>query len=208
MKPHKATRKGFTLIELLVVITIIGVLASLGLAAYGPIKEQVKKVKSKDNLRSLYMLIQLYTSQWNAYPTTQSPQTRYDKGGGVRDLYPLYETGLLGEDQLKLLQPQGAALIPFSSEPKIDEFDKYHIGYSYNSTAIPDDAENPPILADQGVSSGVLHYKTKDRGTKPVNRGGALVLFSSGTIELITANKKGKLSTKKVGADEWGRLGD
>ena len=209
MKRHKAARKGFTLIELLVVISIIGVLAGLSLTAIGPIRAQFKKFRCRMMLTDLYKILMLYSADWNSYPTTQPSQTRYEKSGGVRDLYPLYSTGLVKRDALsKLLQPPGAALLPFSDDPTIDEFDRKHIGFSYNSTTIPDDTENPPLVAEQGVSGGKLNYNTKDKGLKPIRKSNVLVLFSDGTVELIPATKKGVLSTRKVAADQWGRLVD
>ncbi len=100
-------------------------------------------------------------------------------------------------------------MIDFSSDPSIDEFDKDHIGYAYNSTAIPNDEENPPLLAEQGVSSGVLDVtKKRPRGTRSVRKNGVLVLFVDGTVDEIHADRKGKLDTKRVSADMWGRLVD
>ena len=64
-------------------------------------------------------------------------------------------------------------------------------------------------MADQGVSSGSLRLTSEDRGIKPIERNGALVLFSNGAVEFInTVNQRGKLSTSKVSADNWGRLLD
>ena len=201
--------KGFTLIELLVVISIIGVLAGMGIASFRPIQERVRKMQSNDKMNQIYKLMFMYAGDYGSFPSVQPSATRYEKGGGVKDLYPLYETGLMGKEQLKLLQAPGAALIPFSDDPGIEEFDKNHIGYSYNSTAMPDDPDNPPLLADQGVSSGRLTLKTTDKGKKAIFANGANVLFSSGTSKWIPANKKtGKLSTKDVRADQWGLLQD
>jgi prepilin-type N-terminal cleavage/methylation domain-containing protein len=208
MKHTASARKGFTLIELLVVITIIGVLASLGIASYGPIRTEVRKMKSKDNLRSLYVLLQLYAQNYRTFPTTQPPERRYEQSGGVRDLYPLYTTGIMKSEQLELLKAPGAALIPFSADPRIEEFDKNHIGYAYNSTAIPDAADSPPLISEQGVSSGSINEQTQDRGTKPIFDGGVNVLFTSGKITWIPADQRGKLSVSEISPEEWALLQD
>lgn len=194
--------KGFTLIELMVVISIIGVLATMGLAAFGPIKMMVNKMKSKDNLKQMYLLLNIYQQQFGSYPTLQPNSTRYTRGGGVKDLYPLWESGVMKKEALKLLQPPGSAMVPFSQNPAKEEFDKMHIGYSYNSTAIPDDPNNPPIMSERGVSDGRL-----DKNESPVFTDGAHVLFGNGMIDFIPAIN-GKLSVKDVNADQWGKLLD
>lgn len=206
MKAVTTHKRGFTLIELLVVMSIIGILASLGIASFGPIMEQVRKMKSQDNLKQMYKMLMLYSMQFGTYPSVQPNVTRYERGGGVRDLYPLYATGILTKDTIKILQAPGATLIPFTTYT-IDEFDKNHIGYSYNSTCIPDDPRNPPLMAEQGVSTGVLDPNNPDNGRRPIFNNGAHVLFANGTVEFIPA-VNGRLSTAKVKPEDWGKLLD
>ena len=162
------------------------------------------------NLISLHKMFMMYELQCEqGYPTTVSNKDRYEKSAGVRGLYPLYSSGVMKVDALnKLLHPPGAKLLDFSDNPTIDEFDKYHIGYAYNSTAKEHDPNNPPILSHQGVSDGVLNYKTKDKGTKPILKKGALVIFANGEVKLIPADKKGKLSTNEISAEMWKKLVD
>jgi len=207
MKEVTINKRGFTLIELLVVMSIIGILASLGIASFGPIMEQVRKMKSQDNLKQMHRFLMLYSMQFGTYPSVQPNVTRYERGGGVRDLYPLYTTGILNKDTLKVLQAPGATLIPFSPNPTIDEFDKNHIGYAYNSTCIPDDPNNPPIMSEQGVSTGVIDPNNPDNGRRPIFNNGAHVLFANGTVEFIPAIN-GRLSTSKVKPEQWGKLLD
>jgi len=210
MKKYHNREKGFTLIELLVVISIIGVLAGLSLTAIGPIMSTFKRFQSKMKLVDLHKMFMMYQLQCEqGYPTTVADKDRYEKSDGVRGLYPLYSSGVMKVDALnKLLHPPGAKLLDFSETPDIDEFDKFHCGYAYNSTAIPNDEDNPPILSEQGVSSGVLKINSKDKGTKPIRKNGALVLFANGSVENVNADVRGKLSTKKVSPDMWGKLVD
>jgi len=58
-------KKGFTLIELLVVISIIGVLALMGLRVYGDQQEKVKNALVKANVGTVQTLIQTELADTN-----------------------------------------------------------------------------------------------------------------------------------------------
>ena len=158
-------------------------------------------LKSKDNLKQIYQLILMYSMDYNSLPKVTP-----EGGNGVRDLYPLYDTGIMKKDQLKLLQHSKVNLQPFSEDPTIDEFDKNHIGYAYNSTAELD--SDSPLVSEQGVSDGILNKKEKDEGLKPVFENIAHVLFANAKIEKIPADRKGNLSTKEISKEEWKLLKD
>jgi len=175
-------RRGFTLIELLIVISIIGILATLGITTFPIIKKEVNKMKSKSNLSEMYKLLMIYNMTYHTYPSMQPKNTMYTRGGGVRDLYPLYQTSIMNKDALQLLRPPGCALIPFSNNPTPDEFNKEHIGYSYNSTVVPDDSQNPPLMAERGAADGLLK-----REEKPVFEDGIHVLMCDGQVKWIPA---------------------
>lgn len=198
--------KGFTLIELLVVISVIGILAGIGVGAQGPVKEEVGKLQRKSMLRDLYVNLQTYQSDYGCFPSTQPNATRYEQGGGVRDLYPLAYTGRLDDKELnKMMHPPGGQFDNFSKDPRIEEFDKNHIGWSYNSCARIDSDE--PLMADQGVSSGSLRLQSQDRGIKPLSTKGVMVLLANGSIEYVPANpKNGKILGNIV--KDWGVLKD
>ena len=155
------------------------------------------------DLKQLHMLLMMYSQDYDSYPKVTP-----EGGNGVRDFYPLYATGLLEKRNLKLLQPPGTKLKRFSDNPTIDEFDKYHIGFSYNSTTPYDETNTIPLLADQGVSSGSLQLETNDNGLKARGKNGAVVLFDSGRIEFIPADKNGRLSTNKLSQAGWSLLKD
>ncbi len=210
MKNLHSKEKGTTLIKWLVVISIIVILIGLGLAALGPIMTHGIRRSARVNLISLDKMLMMYELQCEqGYPTTVSDKDRYEKSAGVRGLYPLYSSGIMNVDALnKLLHPPGAKLLDFSDNPTIDEFDKYHIGFAYNSTAKTNPPPDTPILSEQGVNDGVLNYKTKDKGTKPIRKKDVLVLFANGSVKRIPADKKGKLSTNKISAEMWKKLVD
>ncbi|MCX7003027.1 MAG: hypothetical protein NTV22_07110 [bacterium] len=156
----------------------------------------------KNNLKQLYLLLSIYRQQFGSYPTLQSNTTGNTQSGGVRDLYPLWTSGVMKREQLKLLQPQLIALVPFTHDPTTDEFDHCHIGYSYNSTAMPDDPSNPPLMADRGVSDGRL-----DKAEQPLFDDGARVLFDNSMLDFIPA-VNGQLATNVVTAEQWRQLRD
>ncbi|NLF41008.1 type II secretion system protein [bacterium] len=201
-------RSGFTLIELLIVISIIGILAGMGIATYPVVMAKVYQMQCSQNLRSMYSIFLIYSQEHNAYPTTQPPLTRYERGGGVRDLWPLFDVGVMQKEQLELLKCPQSTVVPFSSNPTIDEFDKKHISYSYNSTAIPNDPNNPPIMADRGVSSGVLNFNAQDVYARPNHKTGVNVLLANGRVVWVSCDRRGKLSRSVVAEEQWGRLLD
>ena len=209
MKNLHSKEKGMTLIKWIVVLFIFAVLVFLIITALKPIMSSYKGPRRMAiiTLHKVFMMYELQCEQ--GYPTTVSDKDRYEKSDGVRGLYPLYSSGVLRARSLnKLLHPPGAKLLDFSDNPTIDEFDKYHIGFAYNSTAKAHDPDNPPILSHQGVSDGVLNYKTKDKGTKSIRKDRVLVLFANGRAEYIPANRKGVLSTNKISAEMWKKLVD
>lgn len=165
-------------------------------------RTEVNAMMARNNLKQMYLLLSIYQVDYGRYPSLQSNMTASLRSGGVKDLYLLWKSGVMKKEALKLLQPPGIAMLPFSVKPTIQEFDKLHIGYSYNSTAKPDDSSNSPLMAERGVSDGRL-----DGSEKPVFKDGAQVLFSDGSIEFIPA-VKGQLSTCDVSVAQWGNLQD
>jgi hypothetical protein len=160
--------------------------------------------RMKNQLGQLYIMLLIYEQDYNEFPKVTP-----EGGNGVRDLYPLYASGIMNEVSLYTFQSWGCRLKQFSKNPTIDEFNRHYIGISYNSTAKLNDPDNPPLMADQGVSSGYLRLETKEGGTKARVDTGAMVLFADGSIEFInTVNKRGKLSTSNVSLEEWARLKD
>jgi len=212
MKKTHHNEKGITLIEWIMVIFII-VYIVLSLFIYILPKTNfsflLRRSHRKMALVDLHKILMIYQQDYGCYPSVQPPETRYEKSGGVRDLYPLYTCGLLKPRDLnRILHPQGAALIDFSENPTIDEFDKYHCGFAYNSTVKTNSPPDTPVFSHQGVSDGILNYKTKDKGTKPIFKDKVLVLMKNGSAMYIPANKKGVLSTNIISADMWGKLVD
>lgn len=67
MKNHQ---KGFTLIEILVVIAIIGILASVVLAALNSARSKARDAQRKETLKQISRAAELYYNDNLAYPVT------------------------------------------------------------------------------------------------------------------------------------------
>lgn len=61
-------KRGFTLLELLVVITIIGLLASVGLASYGRAQARARDARRQSDLTTLRNSLEIYYAEMNQYP--------------------------------------------------------------------------------------------------------------------------------------------
>src|SRR3989344_1235651 len=59
---------GFTLIELLVAISILAILATIGLSVYPSVQKSARDARRKDDLRSIKIALELYYQQNNQYP--------------------------------------------------------------------------------------------------------------------------------------------
>ena len=66
----KKNNKGFTLIELLVTITIIGILASIGLVSYRSVSERSRNARREADLSQIRSALELYRSDTNNYPSS------------------------------------------------------------------------------------------------------------------------------------------
>jgi general secretion pathway protein G len=64
----KVVKRGFTLIELLVVITIIGLLATIGIASFTRAQARGRDARRQSDLSALRSALELYYSERNNYP--------------------------------------------------------------------------------------------------------------------------------------------
>lgn len=72
---NKTTRRqktGFTLIELLVAMTIIGILAVIGLRAFTGAQAKSRDAKRKNDLSSIARALEVYYNDYNRYPTSNA----------------------------------------------------------------------------------------------------------------------------------------
>ena len=66
----RTSYNGFTIVELLIAIVIIGILASLTVAAYNGIQNRAKVSQMNADLRYFIKLIELYKADNGTYPQT------------------------------------------------------------------------------------------------------------------------------------------
>jgi prepilin-type N-terminal cleavage/methylation domain-containing protein len=60
--------KGFTIIELLIVIIIIGILALIGVVAYGNVQQSARDSKRQSDISSIHTALEAYYVQNSVYP--------------------------------------------------------------------------------------------------------------------------------------------
>jgi general secretion pathway protein G len=64
--------RGFTFIEILVVVTIIGVLASIGIVSYQSVNEKSRDNKRKADIESIRSALEMYRADNGNYPVSLS----------------------------------------------------------------------------------------------------------------------------------------
>ena len=87
-------RRGFTLIELLAVISIVAILAALGVAGWGPMIARAEGVKCLSHMRSLHASLAAYVQDAGHWP--QEPETdtaEIDADWWINELKPYGATG-------------------------------------------------------------------------------------------------------------------
>ncbi|HUC94570.1 MAG TPA: prepilin-type N-terminal cleavage/methylation domain-containing protein [Candidatus Saccharimonadales bacterium] len=67
---HRLNNFGFTLVELLVVITILGILATVGLVAFTSAQTRGRDTERKSDLKQLSNALELYFSDHGSYPSS------------------------------------------------------------------------------------------------------------------------------------------
>lgn len=86
--PLLQNSKGFTLIELLVVISIIGVLAAIGIGINNSGQERARDARRKSDLRQIQGALQLYYQDKGQYPPTY--RVSNPAGNWFSELSPTY----------------------------------------------------------------------------------------------------------------------
>lgn len=72
---NKTKQKGFTLVELMIVITIISILATIGVVSFTRVQKQARDTKRKADMRALGTALQAYYTEKQVYPTVAQGTT-------------------------------------------------------------------------------------------------------------------------------------
>lgn len=83
MKKSNTAQKGFSLVELMVVISILAVLAALGLATMGKARVNSQTTATKALIKSLYTAIEAYNQEVGYYPEPQGNTYISDRASGA-----------------------------------------------------------------------------------------------------------------------------
>lgn len=68
----KGEIKGFTLVELLVTITILAMLATIGMSQFGTAQRKSRDVRRKGDLDGVYKALQAYYADYGRFPVSSS----------------------------------------------------------------------------------------------------------------------------------------
>lgn len=100
-------RRGFTITELLIVISVIGILASIGIVAYPGYQKRLRDSERKNDLSQLATAMNAYAIKKNSYMGLGSGCGFFDGGSGWISLGPTDGGGFYNKSVLKCLKDEG-----------------------------------------------------------------------------------------------------
>jgi general secretion pathway protein G len=127
-------RSGFTLVELVIVMTILVILAAIGVVNYEKIKQKAKETQLKDDLKTMRKLLDEYSADKEGLPQSLDDLA---KAGYMREIPPDPITGQadwdveMGDDPLARTNNAGqqGVVDVHSKAPGVDSSGKAYSEY-------------------------------------------------------------------------------
>lgn len=115
LRLNRRSCQGFTLIELMVAISIVAILATIGIVSYSKVQSTARDAKRKQDLRSISVALELYRQKNGYYPATGG-----DWAGSRTDSSKTPQPWINGVDSNYITvvpkDPKGSDSDPLSSE--------------------------------------------------------------------------------------------
>lgn len=70
---NRNSKAGFTLIELLLIVVMIGILATIAVAALGESRRKARDLKRNNDIRTLHHNLEIYGNEKDGYPRADTP---------------------------------------------------------------------------------------------------------------------------------------
>lgn len=151
MKKDRKNEGGFTLIELLVSITIVAILATIGLTMYSGAQKSAKIAKRTEDLRAVKNALEVYYSVNKKYPNTNGAwysecsnvgATPKEADGVIPNLVPKYMNAIPSDPSMDTTD--GTSCYMYKS----DEIDYKFIDYKIADFSNSQDYESQKSLID------------------------------------------------------------
>lgn len=170
--------RGFTLIELLVAISIIAILATVGIISYSKAQSTGRDAKRKQDLRSISVALELYRQTNGAYPAATSQA--WANGRLISSKGTTWITGMDNKYIATLpSEPKGSDADPLSAAT--------NYGYIYWSGPV---SANPPTNGCPNSPNGggyfILVARLENPSDKDTNKNQGYVKDCNGNA-LLTA---------------------
>lgn len=147
-------RNAFTLVELLVVISIIAVLATIGLTIYSGAQKSARIAKRVEDLRNIKVALEIYYSRNNVYPTTTGSWGSECSGNAsdqvVPGLIPTYMAAFPADPFMN--RTAGTSCYRYRSDGTDYKLQNYNIPTTEMSST---DFRSQPNLIDPARDSGL-----------------------------------------------------
>jgi prepilin-type N-terminal cleavage/methylation domain-containing protein len=178
--------QGFTLIELLVVITIIGILATMGLSGGSRLIERGKLLKCQANLRQLGVALTNYLNdQDDIMPATaniwaKKLKPNVDEGKSYIDTWKLFKSPFDPRKDSEIA-PQP---VSYGLNKNLESVNVSRLKDSTNTIVLAPAPEEDDILTFKGTADAPVDLtpgKGENRGTH-TNRARISVLFLDGSV--------------------------